>query len=63
LFVDIITTDLGTDIWYLLKKYSRSLIADIAINTSIIYINKLNALILIYDTVIKNEKITISKQF
>jgi hypothetical protein len=33
----------------------------ISINTLIIYINKLNTLTLIYDTVIKNKKIIISK--
>jgi hypothetical protein len=33
----------------------------IAINTLIIYINKLNTFTLIYDTAIKNKKIIISK--
>jgi hypothetical protein len=47
-----ITTDLETNTGYI----NNILDSYIAINTLIIYINKLNTLTLIFDTVIKNKK-------
>jgi hypothetical protein len=55
-FIDIIINNLGTNI--IIGILIIFWIADsyITINTLIIYINKLNTLTLIYDTVIKNQK-------
>jgi hypothetical protein len=56
MFIDIITTILGTNMWYIINILDRYLFNYIAINILIIYINKLNTLTLIYDIVIENKK-------